>query len=73
MGANHALGWFGFKAVPDFCNCGSHFGELVGAVHGWCLLWKADPVAGVVVGDGGAVPTGLELWLVSVEVLSEAQ
>ena len=31
------------------------------------MLWKSDPLAGAVtdavVGDGGAVPTGLELWL----------
>ena len=46
MGANHVLGWFGFKAVPDFCNCGSHVGALVGAVCGWCLLWKGDPAVG---------------------------
>ena len=70
MGADHALGWFGFKAVPDFCNCGSHIGALVGAVCGWCLLWKSDPVVGTLV---VRLELGLELWLVSVLVSTPGQ
>ena len=74
------LGWFGFKAVADFCNCGSHVGALAGALDGWHLLWKADLVAGAM--DGALVGTmvlrlvdpmrwqvlRLELWWVSPKV-----
>lgn len=45
----------------------------VGAVDRWHLLLKVDPVAGAVDGNRGAIPMGLELWLVLAEVLSEAQ
>ena len=46
-------------------------GALVGgAVDGWRLLWKVDPVSGALNGGlagatGGAVPMKLELWQVS--------
>ena len=64
MGADHALGWFGFKAVSDFCNCGSHGGVPAGVLVGWRLLLKVGPLASAVDGVGGAVSRRLELWMV---------